>query len=274
MRGFARWAATAAFFCGAVVLVAWLLSGSALSRKGDLAEVPGPAPLDPMALLNEQIDRTNFIVADRCSGTYISAKHGLILTNWHCVTDFLNNDGTPKAEVVVKQGIYRDHVRVGERSFQTTIAVHDKSKDLALLQFKAGYVPHERPAPLLPVDGTVTRGERIYIVGNPAMFEASIVEGIVSSVTRNISEFATMGFVGAPRAMFQYSGGAVGGNSGGALYNAKGELIGVPTMASPVNEVLGFAVPVFLVRSLLREYCFADEGRPACKGIGKKAEGV
>lgn len=272
MRGFARWAATAAFFCGAVVLVAWLLSGSALSRKGDLAEVPGPALLDPMALLNEQIDRTNFVVADRCSGTYISAKHGLILTNWHCVTDFLNNDGTPKAEVVVKQGIYRSHVRVGERSFQTTIAVHDKSKDLALLQFKAGYVPHERPAPLLPVDGTVTRGERIYIVGNPAGQEASIVEGIVSSVTRNIREaWPSEGF---DRDLFQFSGGIFGGNSGGALYDADGYLIGVPTFYDTRASFLGFAATVNVVRALLREYCFADEGRPACKGIGKKAEGV
>lgn len=253
MSRFARWAVAAAFFCGlgGLAIVAAILTSPAPAAPVSV--------LSPMALLNEQIDRTNFIVADRCSGTYISATHGLILTNWHCVTDFLDNDGKPKAEVTVKQGIYRNHVRVGEHSFATVIAAVDRDKDLALLRFKAGYTPEGAPAPLMPVTGKVTRGERIYIVGNPAMLEASIVEGIMSSVTRNVA-----GLPGAPshwvaRDLFQFSGGLYGGNSGGALYNAKGELIGVPSLGRADAWHLGFAVTVFVVHDFLREWCYGEK---------------
>jgi len=61
--------------------------------------------------------------------------------------------------------------------------------------------------------------------------------------------------------LMQISGGVVGGNSGGAVYNMNGEFVGVPVLAHRVNEVLGFAVPLPMVRKFLVdnkfEYLFA-----------------
>jgi S1-C subfamily serine protease len=52
--------------------------------------------------------------------------------------------------------------------------------------------------------------------------------------------------------LMQVSSGVIGGNSGGAAYDADGLFVGVPVRASQVNEVIGLAVPLSDVRAFLK----------------------
>jgi hypothetical protein len=49
-----------------------------------------------------------------------------------------------------------------------------------------------------------------------------------------------------------------GGNSGGALYNAKGQLVGVPAAGYPSATFIGFAIPVEVVKLFLQDNCLAS----------------
>jgi S1-C subfamily serine protease len=52
--------------------------------------------------------------------------------------------------------------------------------------------------------------------------------------------------------LMQVSGGIIGGNSGGAVYDANGGLIGVPVIAHQANEIIGFAVPLPAIKEFLK----------------------
>ena len=242
-----------------------------------------------IAAMNRLIDQTNFIVDAKCSGTLISVAHRLILTNHHCVDGRISSrdveetgaDGVVRKvrrerfeDVPVAQNHYAGFAKVGSTSYDTEIVGYDRATDLALIQVRQTDIPFTL-APPLADQAAVMRGERVWIVGNPMMLEATVVEGVVSSLHRQLEVAGD-----DKRDYIQYSGGTFGGNSGGALYNGRGELIGVPAAASRAAAFLGFAVPVSHVRTLLSRSCFGsvhDRRAPsyaACRaGKGQKTEG-
>jgi S1-C subfamily serine protease len=220
-----------------------------------------------IAAMNRLIDQTNFIVDDKCSGTLISVQHRLILTNHHCVeskissreVEEITEDGEVRKvkrerfeDVPVAQNHYAGFAKVGSTTYDTQIVGYDKSTDLALIQIKQAEIPFTLTPPMAD-QTSVVRGERVWIVGNPMMLEATVVEGVVSSLHRQLE-------VGGDdkRDYIQYSGGTFGGNSGGALYNDRGELIGVPAAASRAATFLGFAIPIAHVKALLVKSCLAS----------------
>ena len=223
----------------------------------------------PVDAMNRVIDQTNFVVDGGCSGTLISVPERLVLTNFHCVEksistierDQVGDDGVVRrvkmrrlADLKVEQHSYVGFARVGTSSYVAEIVADSKARDLAVLRIK-GPIPHIYASPLLPEGSKITRGERVYVVGNPALEDATVVEGIVSNVNRTF-EFPWTG--GEKLAMVQFSGGIFGGNSGGALYNAAGELIGVPAAGYREATFIGFAVPIDVVKSVLRDNCLAQ----------------
>ena len=223
----------------------------------------------PVADMNKTIDQTNFVVADKCSGTLISLKEKLILTNDHCVEanvsvveeEITDEDGEVSkrkrekfTDLQVVQNKYKGFSLVGSATYETEIVAHDKKRDLALLRFKQDEIPFAIASPLLPDGVDLVRGQKIYTVGNPAMFEATVVEGIISSLTRQLE-------VGGSdkRDYIQVSGGVYGGNSGGALYDAKGRLIGVPAAGFQSGPTyMGFAIPIQSAKELLKANCLAS----------------
>ena len=224
----------------------------------------------PMALveMNRLIDQTNFVVDDQCSGTLVSIKRRLVLSNYHCIEgkikiverDEQRPDGTMKKvrremrkEVRLTQKLYKEYRQVGDSNYLADILAHDRKRDLVLLQLNADTIPHVVESRFLPDDRQITRGMRVYIVGNPAMLDASMVEGIVSSVNRKI-EWG----VDEIAYYFQFSGGVFGGNSGGAAYSEDGYFIGVPAAGNRWATHLGFAIPVSIVKAWLREECWAE----------------
>lgn len=222
----------------------------------------------PLADMNRTIEQTNFIVNNNCSGTLISLKEKLLLTNYHCVDNLISTverDVTNAESVVVKrkfrkyddvpvqQNQYDGFVRTGSANFVGDIVAESKTRDLAVVKLK-GKIPHTYATPILPEGKTVTRGEVVYIVGNPLGEDATVVQGIVSNVNR---AFDFPWTDGARLPMIQVSGGIAGGNSGGALYNRSGELIGVPAAGYRQATHIGFAIPMDVVKPFLKENCLA-----------------
>ncbi len=214
--------------------------------------------------MNAQIEQTNFIVGRGCSGTLISPTH--ILTNYHCIdgdVEAVEREVTDKDGFVkkVKQRRYRDvtleqhqydgFARTGTASYVSEIVAEDQKRDLALLKVKSK-LPNSMFSKL---GGDVLRGELTYAVGNPAGQYATVVAGIVSSVNRTFEFPWTQG---EKLAMIQFSGGLYGGNSGGALYNDKGELVGVPAAGFPAATFIGLAIPVSVVKSFIKDNCLAS----------------
>lgn len=224
------------------------------------------APAWELGDMNKTIEQTNFIVNRGCAGTLVSLDERLVLTNYHCVDGLIGTaereqvgkNGTVKKvkvrkydDVPMKQNNYDGFVQVGSASYVAEIQAANQQVDLALVKLK-GKIPHSYASPLLPDDGEIVRGERVYVVGNPAFEDATVVEGIVSNVNRTF-EFP---WTDAPLAMIQFSGGIFGGNSGGALYNSRGQLIGVPAAGYRAATFIGFAVPVHVIKKFLADNCF------------------
>ncbi len=212
--------------------------------------------------MNKHIDQTNFIVGQGCSGTLISIEHRLVLTNNHCIQQFIRNvikevveDGVvvkkevpDNRDVPISQKSYAGHRVVGLAEYNTIIVYRDPGMDLALLQFRADSIPHTLFSPIFM--GEVIRGQTVYVVGNPLGLDASISRGIVSSTNR----FIKVGVI--EFAYIHVDAGMAGGSSGGALYDEFGELLGVPAAVARVGQI-GLAIPVFYIRQFLTDACYA-----------------
>lgn len=224
--------------------------------------------------MNRQIDATNFIVAQGCSGTLIDVKQKLILTNYHCIDGFVRtvereetgSDGRvvkvkreKLEDVPVTQRSYQGFETVGQATYVTRIVAHKQTRDLALLQIRADSIPQNLASRVAGAEYKTLRGDHAFAVGNPAGLDATVVEGVISSVSRTF-EFSWALDEKLP--MLQFSGGIFGGNSGGALYDDGGQLIGVPAAGHRAATFIGLAIPAFIIRDFLTEACFASAFDP------------
>lgn len=217
--------------------------------------------------MNKTINSANFIVGGGCSGTLISLEHRLILTNHHCIgaavrlrtKTVTEDDGTVIKKQVeelrdmdVSQRMYEDYRLVGEASYKAELIARWKESDLALLQVRAE-LPNAIAATVFAED-SVQRGEEVTVVGNPLGLDATVTRGVISSTNRMFR----VSWADAEVPFIQVDAGITGGNSGGALFNADGELIGVPAAGVPGNGHLGLAIPFFQVRKFLDDNCWSE----------------
>lgn len=169
------------------------------------------------------------------SGVIISSD-GYIVTNNHVVK------GADKIEVVLND----------RRSYKGKIIGVDPNTDLALIKIEATnlqFVTYGN-------SDDVKIGEWVLAVGNPFNLTSTVTAGIVSAKGRNINIIGENGSTSAfPIESFIQTDAAVNpGNSGGALVNTNGELIGINTaIASQTGTYAGyaFAVPVNLVKKVM-----------------------
>ncbi len=171
------------------------------------------------------------------SGVIISGD-GYIVTNNHVI------DNAKEIEVILNDN----------RKYTAKIVGADPSTDIAVLKIDATGLS---AVPLGNSDN-VKVGEWVLAVGNPFNLTSTVTAGIVSAKARNlnlISGKANSNVV--PIESFIQTDAAVNpGNSGGALVNTKGELIGINTaIASQTGSYSGysFAVPVNLVKKVMAD---------------------
>jgi S1-C subfamily serine protease len=162
------------------------------------------------------------------SGVIVSAD-GYILTNHHVI------DGAEGIKVDLSDG----------RTLDAKVVGSDKPSDLAVLKINAGNLP------VLPLGDSdkVRVGDVVLAVGNPLGVGQTVTMGIISAKGRQtgISNGSFEDFLQTDAAINQ-------GNSGGALVNTTGELIGVNSqILSPTGGSigLGFSIPSNMARNVM-----------------------
>ena len=169
------------------------------------------------------------------SGVLISSD-GYIVTNYHVIqnqqeVDVLLND---------------------KRKYKAKIRGIDPSSDLALLKVEAEDLPYL----IFGNSDSLRVGEWVMAIGNPFKLQSSVTAGIISALGRDIKLLESSGI----ESFIQTDAAVNTGNSGGALINTKGELIGINTAilsSSGKYEGFSFAIPSNITKKItsdLREF--------------------
>ncbi|HET7732690.1 MAG TPA: Do family serine endopeptidase, partial [Paludibacter sp.] len=174
------------------------------------------------------------------SGVIIS-NDGYIVTNNHVV------DGSSEIEVTLND----------KRTFKAKLIGADPSTDIALIKIEA----EKLPVILFGNSDSLKVGEWVLAVGNPFNLASTVTAGIVSAKARNINIINSQMKI---ESFIQTDAAVNPGNSGGALVNTRGELVGINTaIASQTGSYAGyaFAIPVSIVQKVvadLRQYGVAQ----------------
>lgn len=181
------------------------------------------------------------------SGVIISDK-GHIITNRHVIAD------ANSIEVILSD----------RSSYRAKVIGIDAATDLALIKIEANRV---LPSLSYGNSDDVQVGDWVLAVGNPFNLASTVTAGIVSAKARNINisenNLAVESFIQTDAAVNP-------GNSGGALVDTEGKLIGINTaIATPTGYFAGysFAVPVTLVRKVVEDFLLFGEVKRAFLGV-------
>ncbi|MEX0994425.1 MAG: trypsin-like peptidase domain-containing protein [Balneolaceae bacterium] len=158
------------------------------------------------------------------SGVIISSD-GYILTNNHVVEDAVNE----AIQIVLSD----------KRTFEGRVVGNDPSTDLAVVKINA----KDLPSVVLGNSDYLEVGEWVLAIGNPFRLRSTVTAGIVSALGRNVQIINDR----LPIESFIQTDAAINrGNSGGALVNTSGELVGINTAIATQSgnyQGYGFAVP-------------------------------
>ncbi len=160
------------------------------------------------------------------SGVIISAD-GYIVTNNHVV------DGADELTVTLNEN---------SKEYSARIIGADKTTDLALIKIDAKNLP----AIVIANSDDVKVGEWVLAVGNPLGLNNTVTAGIISAKARQMGEGVS--------SMIQTDAAINQGNSGGALVNTRGELVGINAMIysqTGSNIGYGFAIPTAIMNKVV-----------------------
>lgn len=163
------------------------------------------------------------------SGVIIS-EDGYIVTNNHVIKD------ATELEVTLNNN----------KSYKAKLIGTDSKMDIALLKIDAD---EKLPYSTFADSDAVKVGEWVLAVGNPYNLNSTVTAGIVSAKARNLDTRGIQSFIQTDAAVNP-------GNSGGALVNTRGELVGINTMiSSPTGSYAGysFAVPSNITRKIIED---------------------
>ncbi|BBA85052.1 S1C family serine protease [Candidatus Nardonella dryophthoridicola] len=166
------------------------------------------------------------------SGVIIDSKNGYILTNYHVI----NNSNLIKIQLYNK------------KELQAKLIDFDTKVDLALLKIIS---PFKNLVDIKISDfKNINVGDQVIAIGNPFGLGQTVTFGIISALGRSgINIHGIENFIQTDASINK-------GNSGGALINTKGELIGINTaILSPtgVNIGIGFAIPSNTINGLINQ---------------------
>ena len=173
------------------------------------------------------------------SGVIIS-DDGYIVTNNHVI------QGASDLEITLNDN----------RTFKAKLVGTDSKMDIALLKINTN---EKLPYAAFADSDAINVGDWVLAVGNPYNLTSTVTAGIVSAKARNLSENGIQSFIQTDAAVNP-------GNSGGALVNSNGDLIGINTMiSSATGSYVGysFAIPSNITRKIvndLMEYGKVQQG--------------
>lgn len=172
------------------------------------------------------------------SGVVIDASKGIILTNAHVI------DNADEIVVTLADGRELTAARIGS----------DTATDVAVIRVLA------QELPVVPIGNSdqLEVGDFVLAIGNPFLIGQTVTSGIVSALHRNnlgIEQYED--FIQTDAAIYP-------GNSGGALVNLSGELVGINTAfraAGNTNPGMGLAIPVNVARAIADQILKRDDSR-------------
>lgn len=163
------------------------------------------------------------------SGVIVS-EDGYIVTNNHVIQD------ATELEVTLNNN----------KAYKAKLIGTDSKMDIALLKIDAD---EKLPFIVFGDSDAIKVGEWVLAVGNPYQLNSTVTAGIISAKARNLDKASIQSFIQTDAAVNP-------GNSGGALVNTRGELIGINTMiSSPTGSYAGysFAVPSNVTRKIIED---------------------
>jgi S1-C subfamily serine protease len=178
------------------------------------------------------------------SGVIIDARQGLVVTNHHVI------DRAEEITVQLSDG----------REVAGKLVGTDPDTDIAVVKVAA----ENLTAVPAGNSGGVEVGDFVLAIGNPFLIGQTVTSGIVSGLNRNnVGLEPVEDFIQTDAAIYP-------GNSGGALVNLRGELIGINTAfvgASTANAGMGFAIPVNMARIVIDRIVETGDVRRGKLGI-------
>lgn len=179
------------------------------------------------------------------SGVIVDADNGYILTNNHVI------DRAEQITVTLQDG----------RELDATVVGTDSATDLALLKVEV----QSLTAVALGDSDVLSVGDFVVAIGNPFGLGQTVTSGIVSGLSR------APGMRAESYEDFIQTDAAINrGNSGGALVNLRGELVGINTAifsSSGGNIGIGFAIPVSMAKQVMEQLIEHGEVRRGMLGV-------
>lgn len=189
-------------------------------EKGKLPELLSPTEIAKQAkyvVLLKTLDKDENLTATG-SGVVIGPG-GLLATNYH----------------VIKGAVSAQIVNDREEVFEVEgVLAFDQERDLAILKVKA-----DLPYTNLADSEKVEIGEQVYSIGSPLGIKNTVSNGMVS----NLIEIDGQPFIQTTAPISQ-------GSSGGGLFNAQGQLIGITTATISKGQGLNYAIPINVLKDL------------------------
>lgn len=193
--------------------------------------------------INSIFSRNSSTVSAEGSGVIISSD-GYILTNNH-VIDSSSSSSNSYYEVgeaaKIQVYLYND-----DTPYDAKIIGTDEQTDLAVIKInKSDLVAAE-----LGDSDTVQVGEWCMTIGNPLGMKSTVCQGSISALNREITDSE-----GKTYSVLQTDAAINEGNSGGALVNSKGQVIGINTLKASGEGVegLGFAIPINSTKTIYND---------------------
>lgn len=163
---------------------------------------------------------------------FIINEEGFLITNFHVIED----------ETQISVEVY--HQKNGQlerKSYKDVrIVAMNKFEDLALLRIEDKDAPRFARV-VLGDSEALSVGDRVFAIGSPLGLERTVTEGILSTKTRQLQG----------KMYLQTTTQINQGNSGGPLFNMRGQVVGVTNMKMTFGEGLGFAIPIESVKYFL-----------------------
>ena len=168
----------------------------------------------------------------------IYSKDGYIITNYHVISDAVQNESGSKIEVFLDSS--------DADAYSATVIGYNISADIAVIKIDAKNLV----AVELANSEELKVGQYVITVGNPGGLEFmdSVTYGVISGLNRVVS-------VDSGIELIQTDAAINPGNSGGALVNTKGQLVGINSskIVSEEFEGMGFAIPSNTVDKLCKK---------------------
>ena len=178
---------------------------------------------------------------------FLVSKDGLVMTNAHVVTNSADQNVAPQ-DVTAASQIY---VRFADgNQVPASMVGYDLFSDVAVIKVQKSS-ERIRPVPL-GNSSAVRVGEPVAAIGSPFLEAGSLSVGVISAINRSLASGTGFAIPGA----IQTDAAINHGNSGGPLFDAAGQVVGINAQIETTSgggEGVGFAVPIDLAKHSLQE---------------------